>query len=254
MQSEETHPLFETTLASLSRRGFETRKAGNRKDAREIILEMIPQSASVGCGGSTTLRQIEIFEALSLRGTILVNGKTRDLMEEVPPEARFAAVEKARRQAMTCDFFISGTNAVTLDGRLVNVDGVGNRVAGMFFGPKQVILVAGRNKIMQNLDVALDRVRHVTCPVHTSRITPDRKTPCASTGKCNDCWSKQRACCITTIIECKPLYTSVTVILVDEDLGLGWDPEWPEDRIRLIRTQYEAIVLPVTATSWQQKP
>ncbi len=235
---------IETTLISLERRGLEARFVENRKAATEVMLAMIPESASVGCGGSTTLRQIGIFEELSRRGTKLVNAKAGELLQEVPKENRSATLERFRRQAMSCDFFVSSTNAVTLDGRLVNVDGVGNRVAGMFFGPKRVFLVAGKNKIVPDLDQALRRVRHVTCPVHTSRITPNRKTPCAATGNCSDCWSHERACCITTIIEGRPFYTHITVILVDEDLGLGWDPAWPEERIRAIRAGYEAIVFP----------
>lgn len=220
--------------------------ARDRVAACQIILGMIPVRASVGCGDSATLRQMGIFDELTGRGTVLVNPQTRELMEGNDNIERVKAIEALRRKAMSCDVFLSSTNAVTMDGRLVNVDGVGNRVAGMFFGPKQVVLVAGRNKIVPNLDVALDRLRHVISPYHVSTKTPRKKTPCNATGKCNDCLSPERTCCITTIIEGKPYLTDIFVLLVDEDLGLGWDPSWPEERIKAIREDYKKHTFTVT--------
>ncbi len=244
----QTDMILETTKASLNKRGIEAMIVTDRKAARESMLEMIPVGASVGCGGSATLRQIGILEELKKRGTLLVNPEVRELGEPFDKE-KMEVMERLRRKAMTCDYFLSGTNALTADGRLVNIDGVGNRVAGMFFGPKRVIIPAGRNKIVPDLDIALDRVRHVISPFHTSKKTPRKMTPCVVTGDCNDCRSPERSCCVTTIIEGRPYFTRIMVILVDEDLGLGWDPSWPDDRIGAIKSEYEKCVFPVTFSS-----
>lgn len=242
-----------TTLSSLKRRGFEARFAEDRKAAREMILGLIPQSATVASGGSATLQQLGIMEELARRGTVTSDTQSSKLWDGPPTADRMAALELLRRQSMTFDFFLSSTNVVTSDGRLVNVDGSGNRVAGMFFGPKRVIVVAGRNKIVPSLDVGLDRLRHIISPIHMAWITPNKKTPCVVTGKCNDCTSQERSCCVTTIIEGRPYYTHMTVIIVDEDLGLGWDPEWPEERIKIITEHYQAAITPVKITSRGQK-
>ncbi len=253
MATERKDISIETTLASLRRRGLEARLAENRKAARDMVLAMVPASSSVGAGGSATLRQIGIMEELVRRGNTVLDTQSSSLWEGVLAEDRMAALEKLRKQAMTCDFFLSSTNVVTSDGRLLNVDGSGNRVAGMFFGPKRVIVVAGRNKIAPNLEVAMDRLRNVISPVHMAWITPNKKTPCVVTGKCNDCWSHERSCCVTTIIEGRPYYTHMTVILVDEDLGLGWDPDWPEERIKAMMEQYQAAITPVKIVSRGQR-
>jgi len=143
------------------------------------------------------------------------------------------------RQIFSCDVLVCGTNAVTRDGKLVNIDAVGNGVASMIFGPRKVFIIAGKNKIVKNVDEALYRIKNVIAPFHarTKRFT----TPCAQTGKCSDCSAPKRICSIVSIIEKRPWRTEISVILVNEDLGLSWDETWPKDRIRRIKSNYEKV-------------
>ena len=125
---------------------------------------------------------------------------------------------------------------MTEDGKIVSIDRVGNRVAATIFGAPKVILIVGRNKIVKDADEAIYRIKNVIAPAHAKR--KGRKTPCAVTGKCSDCDSPDRICGVTVILEKKPLSTDLSVILIDEDLGLGWDPAWDERRIDEIRSNY----------------
>jgi hypothetical protein len=122
------------------------------------------------------------------------------------------------RKALTSDVFVASTNALTEDGKLLNVDATGNRVAAMFFGPKKVIIVAGVNKIVKDIDAAEKRVREWAAPQNAKRL--NRKTPCAETGVCADCRSPQRICNIYVTLAKRPSRTEVVVILVGENLGL----------------------------------
>jgi hypothetical protein len=122
-----------------------------------------------------------------------------------------------RKAQLTSDLFLSSSNAVTLDGELVNIDGIGNRVAAMSFGPAKVILVAGYNKIVENTEEAIRRVRQEATPPNSKRLNMD--VPCAKLGVCVECQSPNRACRIIVIHERKPLLTDVLVILVGEELG-----------------------------------
>jgi hypothetical protein len=115
------------------------------------------------------------------------------------------------------DFFVTGTNAITLDGKLVNLDGLGNRVAGICFGPKKVILVVGLNKVAPDLESAIARVKHHAAPINAIRL--NRATPCVETGLCIDCKSPERICYMWSIIEGHMLAGRIHVKLVGEDLG-----------------------------------
>ena len=143
---------------------------------------------------------------------------------------------KALRESHRCDVFMTSANAVTMDGKIVSVDRAGNRVAGMIFGAPRVILIIGRNKIVADVEAAIDRIRNVIAPIHQKR--KEKKTPCVKTGKCQDCNAPDRGCNITVILEKRPLLTDITILLVDEDLGLAWDPSWSQQRIEDIRAGY----------------
>jgi hypothetical protein len=122
-----------------------------------------------------------------------------------------------RRQALLADLFICGTNAITDSGKLVNLDMIGNRVAALTFGPKHVIVLAGRNKIVEDVDAAVARIKNFAAPVNTRRL--DKKTPCVATSYCQDCNSPDRICNVWTITEkCFPK-GRVKVILINDDLG-----------------------------------
>jgi hypothetical protein len=134
---------------------------------------------------------------------------------DLTPEERLAI---ARRQ-LTCDLFLTGSNAVTLSGALVNIDGNGNRGAAMFFGPREVIVVVGRNKLVDgSVQDAVERIKQYASPANARRL--DLATPCATTGFCSDCNSPQRICRVTTIIEKRPRNTDIRVLVVNEEMGL----------------------------------
>jgi hypothetical protein len=172
------------------------------EDVAGVVMAMIPPEAKVGMGGSASLGQLGITDALIKRGNI-----TR-----VQP-----------------DVYLTSSNAITQDGKLVNTDLTGNRVSSMIFGPKLVIVVAGKNKIVKDLSAAFERIKTVAAP--SMAKLGGAKTPCAvEGGKCTDCKSPGRICAVTTIIEAKPRLTQIAVVLVGEDVGLGWDNDWPEER------------------------
>lgn len=229
MQVEEVSRVLEAN-------NFDARFVRSRAAAIEAILSLIPREATVGVGDSATIRQIGILKRLEERGTKLLNPFSRELTTD--PSKRDVRHELSRAVFAT-DVLITGTNAVTVDGKLVNVDAVGNRVAAMVFGPKQVIIVVGRNKIVRDVDAALRRIRNVIAPYHAR--TKEFATPCARTGRCSDCDSLDRLCNVTTILEKRPWRTAITIILVDEDLGLSWDETWPPTRISKIKSNYESV-------------
>jgi len=227
---------LEQTIHSLRANNFEARFAENSIAARQMILSSIPKDAVVGAGDSATIRQIGIIEELEKKGIRVLNPFTKELTLD---PAKTATRDDISRQLFTCDVLLAGTNAVTMDGKLVNIDAVGNRVASMIFGPRKVFIVVGRNKVVKNVDEAFRRIKNVIAPFHAR--TKQFATPCAQTGKCSDCSAPKRICSVATIMEKKPWRTDVSIVLVDEDLGLGWDESWREDRIRRIRSNYEKV-------------
>lgn len=208
---------------------------------------MAPLEARIGIGDSATLRQIGIIDELVRRGTEVVNPFVKDLTDSLEKNNDREIV---LRRSLGCDIFLTSTNVITIDGKLVNIDGVGNRIAGIIFGPPKVILAIGRNKIVSDVDQALKRIKNVIAPAHAKH--KKKRTPCATTGECVDCDSKERMCSITAIIEKKPLRRDVTVILIDEDLGLGWDVCWPEQRKRMIETEYAKVTWEIISP-WHPK-
>lgn len=236
---------IEATLSALQARHITGIFAEDPAEANRKILSLIPPDATVGIGDSTSMRQLGTLEVLRERGIRILNPfepKREDMdMGEYRQER-----ERIRKETTRCDVFLTGTNALTQDGRLVNVDAVGNRVAGMFWGHPLAIVIAGRNKIVRDLDEAFQRIRNVIAPTHflirASLGGRKRETPCVATGECNDCRSKDRGCNIFTVIESKPAQTRLNIILVNQDLGLGWDPSWPEERIAAIRANYKNLV------------
>jgi hypothetical protein len=228
-----------TLIEQLRRNRFNAVLAKNAQDAKDKILAAIPVQASIGVANSVTVRQIGILEALKNRGNILID----------PVSMGYGLVEfdeethnKKLRESINADVFLSGTNAVTEDGKLVNIDGLGNRVVGIIWGLGQSIVVVGRNKIVKNVDAALNRIKNMVTPTFAKRR--QLALPCAKAGRCVDCHIPERACNITVILERKPALQVLTVVLVDEDLGLGWDTEWPNERIDDIRRKYEQFDWP----------
>jgi hypothetical protein len=220
--------------------------AESPKEAAEKALGLIPRHVTVGLGDSSTVRTIGLLKRLEEKNIRVLNPfKLQD--PNIDPEEAYEYTERTSRDATLCDVFLTGTNAITQDGRLVNVDAVGNRVAGMFWGHPVTIIIVGKNKIVTDLDEAFDRIRNTIAPNHSFLKSADLggkkpKMPCSTTGQCDDCRSVDRACNIFTIIENKPLRTNINVVIVKEDLGLGWDPSWPEDRIKRIIDNHKKYV------------
>lgn len=216
---------IKTVIEALKTNRFDNVEfAENADTAAKMVLDIIPPEAKVGTGGSMTIRQLGLRDELTRRGNI------------VPFRPGERSFEEMRR--MQSDIFLTSSNAVTLDGKLVNIDAMGNRVTQMIYGPPKVILVIGKNKIVRTVDEAIYRVKYVIAPYHG--MTMEIQAPCAVDGKCSDCKSPGRICNITTILEKKPRMIEFTIIMVGEDVGLGWDPDWPEERSEKIRSAYRA--------------
>jgi hypothetical protein len=237
---------IEQTLSALRKRHINGTFARNLEDASQIILDLIPVDATVGIGDSTTLRQLGVLDELKGRGTKVLMGHDPQLAHLNHEDVEKVCLD-ILKQATVCDVFLTGTHALTKDGRLVNVDATGNRVAGMFWGHPLSIIVVGKNKIVENLDEAFHLIRHVIAPSHIHMKVAKKgskkvRTPCAETGDCSDCRSSDRRCNIFTIIESKPKRTNINVIIVGIDLGLGWNTSWPQERIMNIKENYKKFV------------
>jgi hypothetical protein len=178
--------------------------------AREKILAMIPEGSVVYRCGSMTTADMGLWEEMAkIPGIHIID----PYLPGISPEEGL----ELRRKGMTADIMIAGANAITLDGRLVNLDGMGNRVAAMAFGPRKVILVMGVNKIAADLDSAISRVKHYAAPVNATRIGAE--TPCTETGLCADCRSPRRICNMWSIIEGHMIKDRIHIVLIGENLG-----------------------------------
>ena len=198
-------------VEGLKRRGFKAKYFPKVDEAVEYILREAAAVSTIGCGGSMSLEEAGVFEAIGKLGKKVMNHNVASLSPEEKMEIR--------RGQLTCDLFLSGLNALTVEGEIVNIDGVGNRVAAMIFGPKEVILLAGRNKIVEGgIPAALERAKNVAAPMNAERL--NMKTPCVVSGKCEDCRTRDNICRVTTIISLPPKNSDIRVLVVNEDLGL----------------------------------
>jgi len=227
---------MEETIKNLLANNFEARFAENREAVKQVVLSSISKDAVIGIGDSASIRQVGIAEDLEKKGIVVLNPFSRELTTD---PAKTMVRDDISRRIFSCDVLVSGTNAVTIDGKLVNIDAVGNRVAAMIFGPRKVFIIAGKNKIVKDVNEAFYRIKNLIAPFHAR--TKGFVTPCAQAGKCSDCDAPKRICSVTSIIEKKPWRTEISAILVNEDLGLSWDETWLEDRILKIKSNYEKV-------------
>lgn len=195
-----------TAIASaLEKNGFQARVFRDRNEAADAVMAYIG-NRSVGIGGSWTIQELGLYERLKAQGSE-VSWHWRDLDREA-----------ARRRASAASVYLASSNAVTRDGKLVNIDGTGNRVAAMCWGPEDVILIVGRNKIADDAADGMRRVREEACGKNARRL--GLKTPCAVLDRCTDCDSPDRMCRIAVTLERAPGgIRSLQVWLVDEELG-----------------------------------
>jgi hypothetical protein len=200
---------IQTALDVLNRKGFNAVYAADAKEALDTVMSLIGENESVGVGGSATLIETGILDALVESGKKVYSGELANRRGENNMEAR--------KNGMTADVYISSTNALTLEGDLINIDGTGNRVAGMIYGPRKVIIVAGRNKLTKNPHTAVARIKKEACPPNARRL--GLNTPCGTQGVCTDCDSPQRMCHVTVRIQLPPNGKEYHVILIDGDFG-----------------------------------
>ncbi|AEE17577.1 lactate utilization protein [Treponema brennaborense] len=196
-------------VQALRKRHFDAYYCNTAQDARRIVPDLIPRSHSVSWGGSETIRTLGIPALLKENGYTLID---RD--SAASPEERAALM----RQGFSCGTFLMSSNAVTEDGQLFNIDGTGNRLAALLFGPESVVVIAGMNKVVKTLDDAVSRVRNYASPLNMQRFS-GLKTPCAKTGQCADCVSTDCICAYMVTTRISRPAGKIKVVLVGEPLG-----------------------------------
>lgn len=194
----------------LKERDFDAVMAKDKDEARKLVMDMIPEGSTIAVGGSVTLNETGILDEIR-------SDKYKFIDRYNTPN--FEAMLDKYREGYTADVFVSSTNAVTMEGQLVNIDCTGNRTSQIVFGPKKVIIVAGVNKIVENVEEGIKRAKSIA-PLNARRIT--HKTPCAADDniKCTDCRCGARICNVTSIVDgCHYFPKRITVVLVPENLG-----------------------------------
>lgn len=204
---------FTKIKKALEANNFDVFIAQNKNFAKKIAYEsIIPAIApkTLSWGGSKTFIDTRLYEALK-------NDPRYKVMDTYDKSVSPEQSLERRRESLTADLFITGTNAVTEDGRLINLDMIGNRIAALTFGPKHVLVFVGRNKIVPDVHAAMNRIKTYTAPVNVMRL--EKKSPCAKTGKCENCSSPDRICNTWTITEKSFPRHRVKIVLINEEMG-----------------------------------
>ncbi len=202
----------EKTVLSLKKRFFDAYYTTTKEEALEKALSLIPIKDTIAWGGSMSVVEIGLLDHILKNGYSVIN---RD--QAINPEEKIELLKKS----MFCDTYLMGTNAISEDGELVNIDCIGNRTAALMFGPKSVIVIASIKKIMPTMDDAIKRARTVAAPINMHRVagSGQRQTPCFATGFCNNCISKDSICSHIVVTRlCNP-QKRIKVILTAEDIG-----------------------------------
>lgn len=197
---------FLDTLESLRKNGFKGEYFETRDEAIEKLIDDISKDESVAIGGSVTIQDLDLYEKLKDEGNEV-------FWHWKPIESGAQELKKARN----ADIYLTSTNALTMDGKLINMDGTGNRVSSMFYGHERVYIIAGRNKICKDYNAASNRIKNIAAPKNAKRL--NKNTPCVHTGKCNDCDSPDRICKAEVILHKNPDNTEIIVYIINEDLG-----------------------------------
>lgn len=201
--------LADGAMKALEKNGFSTRYFETSGEAADWIDSLVTPGMRVGTGGSVTLASMGIHERIEGKGAILLNHSRKG----ISPEEKMEIM----RGQLTSDLFLSGINAITLEGELYNVDGVGNRVAALTFGPKKTVVVAGANKIVRDIVEARARVELVASPLNNKRLGTGN--PCEKTGYCVDCRSDRRICNVYSVLARRPLRSDFTVVIIGSPCG-----------------------------------
>ena len=197
-----------TVVKNLQRRGFDAYYCADKEAALAKALELISETDVVAWGGSVTLAEVGLLDAVKKRNPAIDRDTAKNAEEKT----------ELMRKALLCDTFIMSSNAITSDGQLINIDGNGNRVAALIFGPKQVVVIAGMNKIAGSFEAAMDRARNIAAPINAQRFA-GLATPCAKTGLCADCQSPDSICAQFVVTRRCRTKGRIKVILVGESLG-----------------------------------
>lgn len=197
------------TIEALGKNNMEAFYVENVDELHKKIKELVPQNSVVSVGGSRTLFETEVME--------LLGDGSYKFLDRYAPGLTPADIKKLYRDSFSADAYFTSTNALTENGELYNVDGTGNRVAAMIYGPEMVIVVCGINKIVKDLDEAIDRNKSVAAPINAKRL--NRNTPCAITGVCSDCNSPDRICNDYVVIRRQGLKDRIKVIIIGEEYG-----------------------------------
>ena len=200
--------LAESIIKKFNMRGIEGYYCSTKEEVMPMIKRLLTPGCSIAWGGSETLKEVDFFDELEGSDYVIYD---RNLVKTPEEEREFAA------KVVTCDYFFMSSNAITLDGELVNIDGRGNRVAYLIYGPQNVIVVAGMNKIVPDVEAGIKRTQNVAAPPNGVRLNTG--TPCAEFGRCGNCLNDGCMCCEIVITRKSRVPNRIKVILVGEELG-----------------------------------
>lgn len=211
-------------VKNLKRNNFEAYYCDSVEEAGKLTLSLIPDNGIIGCGDSHTIfalgldKELEKKNCVAIPHTCAVNNYA---MENNSPGWNIVGSKQEMRdilmQYLVANVFILGANAITIDGQIINIDGAGNRIAGSLYGSDRIIVIAGANKLVKDLNAGLERLRFTAAPMNN--IKYDNDLACNASGLCSDCRSEERSCNITSIIHKRPQESDFHVIVIGEELG-----------------------------------
>lgn len=212
---EKTHPkrkyyenVANTIIENFKKRQIEGYYCNDKKEAIEKALELMPEGSVIGWGGSMTLQEMGLLDIIKSKKYNVIDRDTAKTQEEQ---------RKLYGEICCSDFFLMSTNAITLDGELINIDGRGNRVAFLCYGPQYVLILAGMNKVVTDIEAGIKRIRNIAAPPNGIRL--NKQTPCAITGACRDCYSPDCMCGQLVVTRRSGIPKRIKVILIGEELG-----------------------------------
>lgn len=211
-------------VKNLTKNNFEAHYCDSIEDARNLVLSLIPDHGIVGFGDSHTIFSLELDEALEKKNCVAIPhtcAANNYVMEHNSPGFQILGNKQEMReilmQYLVANVFMLGANAITMDGQIINIDGSGNRIAGSLYGSDRIIIIAGANKLVKDLNAGLDRIHFVAA--NMNNIKYQNQLACNKVGSCNDCKSELRYCNITNIIHKKPTDSDFHVVIIGEELG-----------------------------------
>jgi len=211
-------------VKNLKKNNFEVHYCDSVEEARQVVLSLIPDNGIIGCGESHTVFALHLDEELEKKNCVVIPPTcvaNKYAIEHNSPGFIMVGNEQEMReilmQYLVANVFLLGANAITMDGQILNVDGTGNRIAGSLYGSDRIIVIAGANKLVKDVNAGLDRIHFVAAPMNNIKYNND--LGCNVSGSCTDCTSEQRICNITTIIHKRPVDSDFHVVIIAEELG-----------------------------------